>query len=95
METEEILMAHTTELARQNEQIKTLFEQQKEIRELTKSTNNLTVAIEKLVDRFESVDKRVCAIEGNSTYKTNVVWACVVTGVIGAIIAFVVENILL
>ena len=91
---DEIIMLHSTEIAKQEQQIKTLFEQQKEIRELAKSTNNLALAVEKLAEQFKNVDGRIGAIENDKRYHANIIWACVATGVIGAAITFLMTSLL-
>ena len=98
---EEILRDYAANLAKHETQIKTLFEQQKEIRELAKSTNNLAIAVEKLAEqyksiggRFEGLDGRLDAIENDKRYRTNVIWACVTTGIIGACITFIMTKVL-
>lgn len=91
---DEILMEHTSELAEHGQQIKTLFEQQKEIRELARSTNNLAISVEKLAEQFKNIDNRICAIEDNNKYKLNIIWACVTTGIIGALITFIMTKVL-
>ena len=94
MNVEEKVVEYGNDIARHNEQIRTLFEQQKEIRELAKSTNNLALAVEKLAEQFKNVDSRICAIEDADKYKANIIWACVVTGVIGSVVTFVVTKFL-
>ena len=55
----------TTEIARidnrtvsgHTEQIRTLFEQQKEIKDLTKATNSLAISVEKLADKVMNVGR--------------------------------------
>ncbi|MEZ4357385.1 MAG: hypothetical protein R2876_01965 [Eubacteriales bacterium] len=92
--TEEIIMQHSTEIAKHEEKIKTLTEQQKEIRELAKSTNNLAIAVEKLAEQFKNVDARLGVIENDRRYRINIVWSCIVTGMIGAAITFFMTSLL-
>ena len=105
---DEILRGYAGDLARHEAQIKTLFEQQKEIRELAKSTNNLAIAVEKLAeqyksiggrfddvdDKFKAINERLEVIENDKRYKANIIWACVTTGIIGACITFVMTKVL-
>ncbi|MEZ4358136.1 MAG: hypothetical protein R2876_05870 [Eubacteriales bacterium] len=91
---DEILFSHTTEIAEHGQQIKTLFEQQKEIRELAKSTNNLALSVEKLAEQFKNIDGRLGAIENDKRYKINMIWASLATGVIGAVVAFLMATLL-
>lgn len=76
------------------EQIKTLFAQQKELKELAESTYKLATSVEMLVMRVDHTDSRLNEIEGSSKYKTNVIWACTVSVAIGAVITFVINSIL-
>lgn len=81
-------------LARHDEQIKTLFGQQKEIKALAESTNKLALSVEKLTTQMMSHEERLGEIEEGSRYKGRTIWACVVTGILGAAIAYVMTALL-
>ena len=75
----------TTEVARidrtvsgHTEQIRTLFEQQKEIKDLTKATNSLAISVEKLVDKVINVDERLDCIEKGEKQQNFEIWKAVV-----------------
>lgn len=91
----------TTEVARidrtvsgHTEQIRTLFEQQKEIKDLTKATNSLAISVEKLADKVLNVDERLDCIEKGEKQKHFELWKVLVPGVIGALIMYAVNYML-
>lgn len=71
-------------VARHDENIKALFEGQKEIRALAKSTNRLALSVEKLAVQMTSHEERIDAIEDDSRNKSRTVWTSIVTGIISA-----------
>ena len=81
-------------LARNDEQINTLFGQQQEIKALAESTNKLAVSVERLTTQMMSHEERLGEIEEGSRYKGRTVWACIVTGILGAAIAYVMTALL-
>lgn len=76
-------------VARHDEQIKTLFEQQATIRGLTESTHVLALSVQKLTDKIASQDERLDAIEDSARYKSRAIWSSIVSGVLGAAVAAV------
>lgn len=52
-------------LARMDEQIKTLFKQQAEIKELTETVQKLAIALEKQGVALQSTEKKVDAVKGD------------------------------
>ena len=87
MECQKIMAAHT-------EEIKTLFQQQKQITSLAESTNRLALSVEKLAGQMEGHEERLSEIEEGVRYKSRTVWASVVTGILGAVVAFIVASLL-
>ena len=85
---------NSEELAEHRQQIKTLFESQKEIKELTESTYKLATSVEKLAMRADDTDKRLSVIENTARNRVNIIWACVATGIIGATVTYIMAAIL-
>ncbi len=52
-------------LARMDEQIKTLFKQQAEIKELTETVQKLAIALERQGVALQSTEKKVDAVKGD------------------------------
>ncbi|MEA5004324.1 MAG: hypothetical protein VB081_12625 [Christensenella sp.] len=76
------------------QQIRTLFEQQKEIKDLTKATNSLAISVEKLADKVLNVDERLDCIEKGEKQKHFELWKVLVPGVVGALIMYAVNYML-
>lgn len=79
----------TEAVARHDEQIKTLTEQQNTIKGLTESTHSLALSIQKLADRIANQEERMDAIEESTRYKNRTVWTSLVSGILGAIVSAV------
>lgn len=80
--------------ARMEEQIKTLFNQQAEIKELTETVQKLAIALEKQGVALQSTEKKVDAvkidvddIKSKPTKRWETVVAALITGVIGFLLA--------
>ena len=82
------------QIARHDEKIRTLFEQQKQIKSLAASTNRLAVSVEKLATQMMNHEARIGEIEEGNRYKLRTAWACIVTGVLGAAAAYLTAVIL-
>lgn len=79
----------TEAVARHDEQIKTLTEQQNTIKGLTESTHSLALSIQKLADRIANQEERMDTIEESTRYKNRTVWTGLVSGILGAIVSAV------
>lgn len=79
-------------LVEHSEQLKTLFSNLKMIEKLTNSVQELAQSISTQTEQIKNMDKRLSSIEETSKYKNNTVWACIVTGVIGAVISYIISN---
>ena len=82
------------QLSAQKEEIKTLFFQQKDVKVLAESTNKLAVSVERLTTQMMSHEERLEEMEDGIRYKGRTVWACIVTGILGAAIAYVMTALL-
>lgn len=63
--TEQQAQEMLEKLARMDEQIKTLFKQQAEIKELTETVQKLAIALEKQGVALQSTEKKVDAVKGD------------------------------
>lgn len=77
--------------ARMEEQIKTLFKQQAEIKELTETVQRLAVALEKQGMALQSTDKKVDGVKSDVDeikQKPAKRWDAIVAAIISAIVGF-------
>lgn len=74
-------------LTQHDEQIKTLFERQKDLHALTESVNKIALSVERLTVKMSGHDERLANIENDTRYKARTVWSCVVSGFLGAAVA--------
>ena len=77
--------------ARMEEQIKTLFKQQAEIKELTETVPRLAVALEKQGMALQSTDKKVDGVKSDVDeikQKPAKRWDAIVAAIISAIVGF-------
>lgn len=84
-----------TAFAHHDEQIKTLFANQKIIEKLADSVQELAESIAIQTEQIKNMDKRLSSIEDSSKYKNRTIWACVVTGILGAIVSYVISSVLI
>ena len=76
------------------QQIRTLFEQQKEIKDLTKATNSLAISVEKLTEKILNVDTRLDCIEQGERQKRFEIWKAVVPTIIIGVVTFLIGRML-
>lgn len=81
-------------LARMDEQIKTLFKQQAEIKELTETVQKLAIALEKQEMALQSTEKKVDAVKGDvdeikskPAKRWDAIIAALIAGVVGYVLA--------
>lgn len=74
-------------VAHLEEQIRTLFQKQNEIHDLTESTHKLAVSVERLTTKMDSHERRIGNLESDKQYKMRTIWASIVGGVLGAGVA--------
>ncbi len=85
---EETVVANQALLAAHAEKIKQLQERQTEIKHLALSTKELAISMGKLTEQLSNVDRRLLDMEDNNRHKALTIWACIVTGVVGAAIGY-------
>lgn len=81
-------------LARMDEQIKTLFKQQAEIKELTETVQKLAIALERQGVALQSTEKKVDAVKGDvdeikskPAKRWDAIIAALIAGVVGFVLA--------
>ena len=88
-------MEHEARLAAHEEELKTLFNQQKNIEKLADSTHELAKSVERLTENVNEVDQRLHTIESTARKRGAVIWQTVVSAVIGGGITYLITQILL
>ena len=97
MQTEQLtekVLEMMSKLAAHDEDIKTLFKQGDQIKSLAESTNELAQATKEIAVQISGHEARLSEIEDSGRYKMRTVWACIVTGILGAAIAYVMTALL-
>ena len=79
MNVEQTLVEHGQAIAAHEQQIKTLFTQQGEIKELTQSTQSLALSVRELATKVANIDTRLQCIEDDDKHKRRTIWASVVS----------------
>ena len=88
-------MEHEARLAAHEEEIKMLFNQQKNIEKLADSTHELAKSVERLTENVNEVDQRLHTIESTARKRGVAIWQAVVSAVIGGGITYLITQILL
>ena len=91
---DERLQEHGEHLARHDEQIKTLFSQQADIKELAESTHALAVSVEKLTTRVCGIEDDLKVINDDKRQKNFAVWQIIVSAIIGGAATFILTHVL-
>ena len=81
-------------LAQHSEQIKTLFRESAENKQLTESVQKLALSVERLTLQLSQQESRIEAIEDNAKFKWRTVWSCVASAILGAVVAYVMGAVL-
>ena len=77
-----------------DQEIKTLFNQQKNIEKLAESTHELAQSVKELTVRINTVDDRLELIENEKKQKNFAIWQIVMSAVIGGVATYIISNIL-
>ena len=91
---DERLQEHGEHLARHDEQIKTLFLQQADIKTLAESTHSLAMSVERLTQRVCSVEDDLEALDKEKKQKSFAVWQIIASAVIGGTATFLLTHVL-
>lgn len=85
---------HAQDIAENRANIKALFKKQDEITKLSDSVKELALSVREMVVRLGDVEGRLGTIEEEKRGARKTVWACVVTGVLGALVSYVMSILL-
>lgn len=88
-------MEHEARLAAHEEELKTLFNQQKNIEKLADSTHELAKSVERLTENVNDVDQRLDTIESTTRKRGAVIWQAVVSAIVGGGITYIVTQLLM
>lgn len=92
---DERLQDHGEHLARHDEQIKTLFSQQEDIKQLVESTHSLAMSVKELTQRVSSVEDSLEALDEEKKQKGFAVWQILMSAVIGGVATYLLTHILI
>lgn len=97
MNTEQLtekILNHESRLSKHTEDIKTLFEQQKAINDLAKSTQSMATNLATLTEQVKSMNDRVSSFEEEKAKKGFAIWQIVISAALGGVITYVMTNLL-
>lgn len=97
MNTEQLtekIIDHESRLSKHTEDIKTLFEQQKAIKDLAESTQCMATNIAALTEQVKSMNTRVSAFEEEKAKRGFAIWQIVASAALGAAVTFIVSKML-
>ena len=94
MNVEDIIIDHESRISKHTEDIKTLFEQQKDIRDLAKATQEMAKNMAALTEQMKSMDGRMMAFEEAKGKKSFAIWQIVMSALLGGTIAYIISTIL-
>lgn len=95
MNIEERVQENGEHLARHDEQIRTLFSQQEDIKKLAESTHALALSVEKLTARICTVEDDLQTLNADRRQKNFAIWQVVVSAIIGGAATFILTHILI
>lgn len=81
-------------LAQHDEQIKTLFKQQEDLKKLTESVSNLGKSTILLAESVKKLRSDVDEMKEAHKYRTRQIWTTVATGVVSALVGYIMALIL-
>lgn len=82
------VIAHGEKLVAHEEEIKTLFNQQKNIESLAASSYELAQSVKELTIKVNNVDERLEVIEGEKRNKGFAIWQIAMSAIIGGAITY-------
>ena len=88
------VVGHGEKIVAHEEEIKTLFNQQKNIEKLAQTTQELALSVKDLTAHMCGVEDRLEIIESEKKQKSLAVWQAVVSAIVGGVITFVITNLL-
>ncbi len=93
MNLEEKVMANQALLAAHAEKLRSIQERQTELKQLTLSTKELAVSLSRITEKLSNVDDRLKDMEDSGKNRALTVWACVVTGIVGAAVVYIMSGV--
>lgn len=81
-------------LAQHSEQIKTLFKQQEDLKRLTESVSDLGKSTIMLAESVKKLRSDVDEMKETQKYKSRQIWTTVATGVVSALVGYIMALIL-
>ena len=93
-EVNKLFLDHESRISRHSEDIKTLFEQQKTIKEIAKSTQDMATHLTALTEQVRAMNQRVSSFEDEKAKKGFAIWQIVVSAALGAVVTFIISRIL-
>ena len=84
------VMEHEAALAAHNEEIKTLFVQQKNIEALAKSTQEIAEAVLELTMRVNELDEQFDILHTDKRNRVFVIWQALVSALVGGGITYLI-----
>jgi hypothetical protein len=94
MNIEERVQENCEHIARHDEQIKTLFLQQADIKGLADSTHSLALSVEKLTQKVVALEEDFAVISDEKRQKGFAVWQIIVSALIGGVATYIFTHVL-
>ena len=86
------IFEHTEILSAHEQEIKTLFKQQKNIEALTESTQNLAISVKEIAMQQKDICDRLADIEDEKKQKNLAIWQAAVSAVVGGVVTYLVTS---
>lgn len=88
------VVKHGEKIAAHDEEIKTLFNQQKNIEKLAQTTQELALSVKELTAHMCGVEDRLETIEKEKKQKSLAVWQAVISAIVGGAVTYLVTSLL-
>ena len=86
------VIKHSEKIAAHDEEIKTLFNQQKNIEKLAQTTQELALSVKELTAHMCGVEDRLEIIEGEKRQKGFAIWQIVVSAIAGGAVTYLITS---
>ena len=83
---------HGEKISAHDEEIKTLFNQQKNIEKLAQTTQELALSVKELTAHMCGVEDRLETIEKEKKQKSLAVWQAVISAIVGGAVTYLVTS---
>ena len=88
------VIEHGEKISAHDEEIKTLFNQQKNIEKLATTTQELALSMKELTAHMCGVEDRLEIIEGEKRQKGFAIWQIVVSAIVGGAVTYLATSLL-